>query len=347
MPDTTITVKLRDPRTKPPSTREFTLPVARLTLTSAYFRHHLREPLSKHRDGIFRLNFPDFAIFEIYTEWLRSGEIFTKSGLRQLISPTKSRKTRSLEEKARAAYADYLGAWFLGSWVQDSVFKDVVVSAVLHRINDTEGCPREFLRALRPSLVDVVFTASKKGDPIRSLIFAAVSRFAEEEDVEKFVPGDNMEEYPRDFTRELMIHLFTTYRTESRRLSMGNTYSNSTSGSTIASTATSASVLSSNTIIPPEPFVGPMDDVFSYASHVSWPSSYTPSQPSSSDQTVTGTNTSATSVYEVGPAQSTSVSSHWAWPEHPEEDCMFHEHTRLGKPCHRNVIESDGVSNEC
>ncbi|PSN66268.1 hypothetical protein BS50DRAFT_635412 [Corynespora cassiicola Philippines] len=214
MPTQTITVKLRDLRTTPPPTRLFTLPAARVAQTSAYYRHQLASPLTRHQDGIFRLNFPDFDIFAIYVEWLSSDDIFTKAAFRQLKgsdTPRRSSQRKSPADKARAAYTDYLGAYFLGIWIQDTTFKDALVSIMVSKMNseDGEGYPREFIKALSPNLVDLIFMERREGaELIKQLIFAAIVRFAEKEDVEAFIAEDGKEQYPFEFTRSLMVFLW-------------------------------------------------------------------------------------------------------------------------------------------
>jgi hypothetical protein len=446
MSASTITVKLRDIRTTPPPTCTFVLPVARLIHTSAYF---LASPLSRHRDGIFRLNFPDFKLFEIYAEWLSSGEIFTKAGLACLHSLSKSgsksrsRTKQDLREKARAAYIDYLGAWFLGSWVKATTFKDSLVSLIVEKMEDVEGHPREFVRCLTPSLVDVVFEGGQEGDAIRRFMFEAIKKFGTQEDMEGFVPNEGGEEYPRAFVRGLLVYLHgvgSGYREEDKEdygigtsstastatesshgmrsemrakkeevnvnLSKGDmvtnameilstatfttvwelelpdtpvtnsdltltatikpktdlqhsstsiydsetdimqtattttdTHSQSISTSTLSSgsdfTQTATATTSSNHI--PPPFKGPMENIWSPASHVSWPSTATASKASSSGYISQDSSSTVPSFFTAPSLKSKIKHRESSWPRTLEEQCIFHEHSVTGELCYRNA----------
>jgi hypothetical protein len=446
----TITVKLRDTRTTPSPTRTFVLPATRLIHTSAYFREHLASPLSRHRDGIFRLNFPDFELFEIYAEWLSSGEIFTKAGLACLHSPSKSgsksrlKTKEDLREKARAAYTDYLGAWFLGSWVKDATFKDSLVSLMVEKMENVEGHPREFVKCLTPSLVDVVFAGSRVGDVVRRFVFAAIKNFGTQEDVESFMPDEGGKEYPRVFVRGLMVYLHNVRNGDKEEdqkddglIAMNAIGTSSTAsitteashgmrngtrarkenvdvefdkGDTVTkdieflSTATFTTVWKSNlpdtsitnsdltpdaTINPdadpqhnltsmydsetditqtattmtetssqptstsiydsgsdftqtattttsshriPPPFMGPMENMWSPASHVSWPSTVTASKVSSSGYL--SQDSSSTEPSSKSKIKHRTLS----WPRTVEEQCMFHEHSLTGELCYRDAV---------
>lgn len=378
MPDTTITVKLRDARTAPPSTRTFILPVSRLILTSSYFRQHLDSPLSRHRDGIFRLNFPDFSLFAIYAEWLSSGEIFSKAGLAQLKAGGGGGGDGAVtpREKARKTYEDYLGAWFLGSWVKDMAFKDTLISLMVDKMEDMEGYPEEFVRALSPSLVDIVFTGSKEGDPIRMFLFAAVQRYGTEEDVRRFVP-DEGEQWPRAFVRGLLVYLhesggkrdreeeenvgtvnsaagpmetqstgiFITEEDSQCTFTATTATSTSLAGSDLTPTATTTTTTSLAPQYAPSAFMRPMENVWTPVSHVSWPStvhaSASTSKVSSSGYISQTSGCSLTSISEVSSSGPRKRDRYIGWPRSVEEQCMFHEHTLRRGPCWRSYVYED------
>ena len=319
MVDTTtkITIKLRDSRTTPPQTRLFSLPVPQLIQTSAYFRAHLQSPLTRHRDGIFRLNFPDFALFEIYAEWVSSGELFTKSGLTSLHSPSKTSSRLSEEEKARRAYEDYLGAWFLGSWVQDSAFQEKLVSTMKAKMEGGCGHPRMFVKALMPGLVDVLWEGSKGAEPFRLFVYEAVARFGTKEDVERFVPDEGQDVWPRTFVRGLLGYLYERQnrgggnmegmRRESDALRSSDAGMNTLVYQSTASTAapslgsdftrTTTTLESSNGT--PPPFMGTMKDMWEPASHVSWPSTTSSSTVLYSDFISGSAGSASTSTYHT------------------------------------------------
>jgi hypothetical protein len=402
MSSPTITIKLRDTRTTPAPTRTFTLPAARLLRTSAYFRAHLASPLSRHRDGIIRLNFLDFALFANYAEWLTSGEIFSKAGLAQLYSPTaSSNSSSSAKAKARAAYTDYLGAWFLGSWVEDSSFKDALVSVMIERMEDVEGYPREFVRALTPSLVHLVFVGSREGDVIRRFLFAAVERFGMGVDVQRFVPDEGGEEWPRGFVRGLLVYLHrvrdgnkrTVEEVDDKEIARADTVELSSSTSVIvdeggssvlnateelssitfttvwksklpdtsditsnaATTTGTGSQLTSTSILDPgsdltqtatatttsqhipPPFMKPMENLWTPTSHISWPSTASTSKRSSSGYISQNTGSATTSTFTTSSWKSKTKHGDFSWPRTVEEQCVFHEHSLSGEPCHRDV----------
>ncbi|KAF2470210.1 uncharacterized protein BDR25DRAFT_314935 [Lindgomyces ingoldianus] len=325
-PNQTITVKLRNDNTTPPQTRQYLLPRDRVCYTSLYFRDHLSpsSPSSqKHRDGVIRLNFPDFVIFEIYVEWLNTGTVHTKADLQAQLEHTRpsaevrNERYRTPEDIARAAYTDYLGCYFLSDWIRDTTFKDTIISLLISTMNlpNNSGHPEQFVKCLKPSLVDLLFMGFQPGDTIRKFLFCAVARFGTKQDLERFMPDEGGEEWPRAFVRGLLGWLYGEVVQSRRADSLGRVMEKDQS-SEYPFTSTGSSVL------PP----------------VSLPSfvSLTTSSESTcqggmgESETVRMTTCdeqeSGAGVNEVQPR----------WPEDWEEHCFFHEHTYLTRPCHRN-----------
>ncbi|KAF2726529.1 hypothetical protein EJ04DRAFT_571184 [Polyplosphaeria fusca] len=336
----TVTVKLRDKDATPVTTKEFSIPVARVIQTSAYFRARLSSP-SKHRDGIIRIDFPNFSVFEIYIEWLHTGNILTISALLDLRDPYRSKTRRAPEDMARLGYIDYLGAWFLGDWIKDTTFKDSVIDFIISKMNNGDGYPQQFVRALKPSIVNIVYMSEQPGNPIRKLLYAAISTFAEQDDVRMFVPGDTeAEEYPRIFVRELLVwqHRMQAglrqqeeVRRKAEMASMRPLFSGFTE---------------------PNPKLGIP------TSHVSWPSTDSETDTATSYATTTqstysgypSTISSATSPAKRGLRLENEFAPSVArvpekeranvilrWPRNREEYCFFHEHWYEGQLCRKHA----------
>ncbi|KAF2659823.1 hypothetical protein K491DRAFT_775294 [Lophiostoma macrostomum CBS 122681] len=257
----TLLIKLRNPHTNPPEKKLFHLPKDRLLQTSMYFRDRVdmseksspsaaSSPLtpcdstsSKPKDGIFRLNFPDFEIFSMYEEWLRSGTIHTKSSLRTLHTDRDAPRDKEApqdryhddrdtkpDRNTVHAFQDYLGAYFLGTWLQDTTFKDSLISLILSTINSpgphsnsTSPSPststsaklgdnaHNFLAALKPSLIELVLADEQSTRGMRRLIYAAIATFAEPEDMARLVP-DKGRTCERGFVRGLLGYLLVAQR---------------------------------------------------------------------------------------------------------------------------------------
>ncbi|KAF2005709.1 hypothetical protein P154DRAFT_571004 [Amniculicola lignicola CBS 123094] len=359
----TITVKLRNPDTS--QTQFFTLPRARVLLTSSYFRDHINN-LSppKHTEGMIKLNFPDFAIFAIYVKWLHSGEIFTKASIKSLhpsyalspsttayASPSYSSSTeRRPDRKARDTYTDYVGAYFLGDWLRDTVFKDSIISLIIDKMNDLsgEGYPEQFVHALRPSLVDLLWMASalREQKGIRAVVYAGIARFGKREDVRKFLGGERGEEYPREFVQGLTVWLFEAQRVKYDK-GEGGDYESTVTCNGGSRTDTSE--------IPP-PFASPARERWCNGSHVTWPSideesiDTTWTQSTSAASTANGasvfthtstttsmtSNTATPSISVPREVPADAESEYVPWPRKPEEHCFFHEHLYRGEACYRS-----------
>ncbi|ORY10000.1 hypothetical protein BCR34DRAFT_665226 [Clohesyomyces aquaticus] len=200
-----LTVELRNDTYYPLRTSAFNLPRHRACLTS---------PTSvpvKHQDGIIRINFPDFAIFEIYVAWLSSGIVETRNR-----NPAKSEGAKAEEEQqetkqeARRMYTTLLGAYFLATWLKDTTFKDCIISTLIDKMNNpVSGHPRQSVKALTPSLVDLLGLEIQPGDVIRRFVYVAIERWADKEDLEKFATGDRTgsEEFNKEFLAGMMAWL--------------------------------------------------------------------------------------------------------------------------------------------
>lgn len=355
----TITVKLRNEYTTPPQTKSFTLPRARALQTSAYLRAHIslandsspRSPSKNGKDGVIRLNFPDFEIFEIYVEWLHSGEVFTKAALRALHSLDTDPPHVSLEHKARRAYTDYLGGYFLGTWLRDIAFKDNLVSLIIDRINGEAGYPKEFLRALKPGIVDLVTTDENATGGIRRLMFAAIVRWGDESDVAKLLP---MEGYTcgRSFLRGLLRWLLLGVQQKSCERGEGHGIKNDKGGGEEVEptwASTSKSTLSPTEIgfssLPP-PFMPCVEKIWipAESSSISWPTTHSSAQASSRMLTLGSGGsgaTSGTSLVQTGEPASSQEEFYVEWPEMGKDHCMFHEHTYPGLPCYMKMAGWD------
>jgi hypothetical protein len=383
-PSDTITVKCRNDIVTPTTTQTFHLPRSRALLTSAYIRDQVAlnesvnksspnkpsqsavpSPRKKHvqfKDNILRLNFPDFDVFAIYVEWLRSGNVVTKAELRALesssfssssshsstvpscffsSSPSASISSPSTEQaqapstspkhSAKEAYTDYLGAYFLASWLRDMTFKDTLTSLIISHINTPHGAgyPRSFIEALTPPLVNVVMMDVAGSRGIRLLMYAAIARFGSEKDLKRWVPdeGDSCE---RAWVRGLGMYLLWISKEDDRRKQKGGEGEKEKekrwAGESDDSQVSTVGATSSTTayVLPP-PFMPDIRKIWGPASEISWPSS------------TTGvlTQISEGNVTEDGGED--ILKDFILWPETNEEHCAFHEHTYLGLPCHRKM----------
>lgn len=212
VPADTLIVKIRRNLVSPPQKRTFHLPLTRAISTSAYLLAHIEAPSTRAKDNIVRLNFPDFDIFGIYAEWLRSGDVVTKAALRKTVENAGNDTAIIVQDDSKAkmgtskqAYQDYLGAYFLATWLQDTIFKDTAVSLIIDTINcDKMGGEAQcFLQALTPTLVNLVLTDARETRGLRRLIYAAIATWGSEEDFARLVP-DEGETCERGFVRELL-----------------------------------------------------------------------------------------------------------------------------------------------
>lgn len=424
----TLTIKLRNTLVSPPQTRTYSLPLARAIATSAYLRTHTSVPPPRAKDGIVRLNFPDFEIFEIYAEWLQTGTVLTKAALREggeqvgdsAVDGTEAMRREGNERRktggeddinggrnAKQAYQDYLGAYFLSTWLQDTVFKDTLVSLIIDTINsdDTGRESRGLLRALTPTLINLALTDAGETRGLRCLIYAAIAKWGTVADFARFVP-DEGETCERGFVRGLLAFLAAASREpeqeRSKRSNMtaekkkgghpmrqahGERKGGAKDGSGFdghmdeegkwgqptstpsphetPDTANAASTWTPLSLSPapagspglltkPPPPWQPSAprEIWTTASHVSWPSTSLRANPSEAASPTSAGWVSAASRFHspVAPRGTThegrknredraeEEAAYAGWPVAEEEHCLLHEHDRLGMKCHRKEI---------
>ncbi|KAF2746182.1 hypothetical protein M011DRAFT_88262 [Sporormia fimetaria CBS 119925] len=336
----TLTVKLRNIYLQPPVTQTFHIPLARAISTSKYLRDRHSTPPRRSRDGIIRLNFPDFEIFGIYAAWLHSGIVSSRLELHELknASQATSHAKPSNQAKAPASsynpYTDFLGAYFLATWLKDTVFKDSLVSHIISRVNTRDEGPR-FLQALSPSIVDLVLTEKRTSMGLRKLMYAGILRWGTGEHLERFVPdeGRTME---RGFVRGLMgVMLLRAQRG-------GGKYGQKENVECVGETGWRSEIEGMGdgmhadawTLVPskrrdvdelrlgrgPKPFgVGRMEDLWRMGEGGEWETS----EEGDEDKDVALQRKDKDSVRDA------------EWPRGEGDYCLFHEHRHLGLACTR------------
>ncbi|KAF2122582.1 hypothetical protein BDV96DRAFT_593106 [Lophiotrema nucula] len=251
-------------------TRDFSLPTSRVLSTSAYFRKELFHQDSPHRnrnpDGAIPFDHPDFAIFKMYVAWLNSGKIWPKSMFSALKPASEGNEEKSLEERARDGYTDYLEAYYLGQCVRDDAFKNSVMSTIVARMNSATGCPEQLVKALSASIVDMFWPYSPEGEQegcaIKTLVYTAIMRWATKEQVMSFVGLRGKMEWPRRFVRGLLVFLHQAAQQKEKRKDDGEGKSQI------------FGVPPKETNMQPlGPFAAPTRGLWKESSHVSWPSS--------------------------------------------------------------------------
>jgi hypothetical protein len=254
-----------------------------------------------------------------------------------------------VQKKARDAFTDYLGCYFLGLWMKDIVFRDSVIDMIIKKMNVAEGkdCAGEFVKVLKPSIVDLVTTNEYGSRGIRALMFIAIGKWGTREDLARLVPteGDTV---GRSFVRGLLGHLligvqdgWLEMRNECH-IDDGEENDEEEEGSGTPSVWTSTETTVSDPCAGlglggmPQSFMANIEDIWTRSSHVSWPSVQ------SDSESVTGNNaTSGTLIPKTVLAESNRKEGSVGWPEKEEDYCMFHEHTFSGLPCYRQMMRWD------
>jgi hypothetical protein len=380
--DDVLTVKLRNDTQYPPEAQTFLLPKSRALSTSPYLRAHVlshsthpntptSSPASSSRekknDGIIRLNFPDFEIFELYIIWLRTGRIHSKAEQRTLCEPERTGASEistcgdmdtvasSKEKRKRftAAFTDALGLYFLSRWLRDTHLADSITTHIirLSNLQISAGHPSYFVRALRPSIVDLVLTDEGESRGMRSLLYTAIAKWGTEKDMWRLVP-DEGGTASRPFVRFLLGFLLGARRRNEEggdgvEVERGSVWRNEDvgrEGEDEEEDADTWTSISTATPRPTEIGLKRMPAPFGVGIEDLWMSR------GEREGVDWGSSTAATEVSGAtgGTARSGSATladkervRYVEWPRREEDYCLFHEHVRLGMPCHREREGAD------
>lgn len=223
----------------------------------------------------------------------------------------------------------------------------MLVSLVIDRMNlpDDGGFPMQFVKCLKPSLVDLVCIGGggEVGRGMRRLMYAAIARWGEEVDVERLVPTEGRT-CERGFVRGLLGFLLAAQRSQggyetARRVGKKDAPRDEEEYGKEQELEETWAL----TKMPP-PFMPPtMGNLWTPVSHVSWPSSISDSAGSFRTQsTSTGTTSvSATLIPDALGPQRLEAETYIAWPEKENDHCLFHEHDYVGLPCFRQTAKWD------
>jgi hypothetical protein len=133
--------------------------------------------------ALLSLQWNSSNVFPNYLHWLQYRKVLTVS---EFPKPS-----------SQSDYADLIKFYCWGSYIEDEIYQDMVVSAIIERLaSSNERDRRNFLATFGPNFVSGIYQNTTTDSPLRRLIIYALTCIATEKDWARF---GELKGFPSEF----------------------------------------------------------------------------------------------------------------------------------------------------